>query len=394
MGEQQVEDAASIQLEENIDSKMEDNSSVRRIDMTGSVRDATEREDDHENTDSEMFGYVDESSEFMIITPQEIHDQRLKLKVKRDRTIPLLGSSETSSFSESCVPGAFAVEGGNDAKEQNQSSEEKEDMHQDFSPSQGKVAQYQEIEAYSEDDMESVELIISPQEIHDQRVKLMRKKEREEEMHGAGTDAQPGVFLNPQENRAKDIGVSSGSDDENEIFSSELLDVPKTNLNREPEFHMDVPGAFGMSRKTRVYGSGEDEKSVPDIEQPGIEDDGALRLEAEAVDEDNQIERIRQQQEEIERLRGEVERVVLNFTQQANKKPKDVAVALATKVSAVETSKLVSKKKKEPDIEIPSNSRQIICCILIIVGIITGAVVGIVVSQSGGESDDASSANP
>jgi hypothetical protein len=393
MGEQQVEDAASKQLEENIDSKMEENSSARRIDMTGSVRDATEREDDHEHTESEMVGDVDESSEFMIITPQEIHDQRLKLKGKSDRTIPVQGRAETS-FSESSLPGAFAVEGENDANEQNESSEEKEDMHQVISPSQKKAVQDQEIEAYSDDDMESVELIISPQEIHDQRVKLMRKREREEEMHGAGTDAQPGVFLIPQENGTKEIGVSSGSDDYNETFSSELLDVPKTNLQREPEFHMDVPGAFGMSRKTRVYGSSEDEKSVPDIEQPGIEDDAALRLEAEAVDEDNQIERIRQQQEEIERLRGEVERVVLNLTQQADKKPKDVVVAVATKVSSVGIRKLVPEKKEELDIEIPSNNRQILCCILIIVGIITGAVVGIVVSQSGGESDDASSANP
>jgi hypothetical protein len=248
----------------------------------------------------------------------------------------------------------------------------------------------QETEAFSDVDMESVELIVSPQEIHDQRVKLIHKSEREEEVHGAGTDAQPGVFLIPQENGMNEIGVSSGSDDGNAIFSSEFVDVPKTNLQREPEYNMDVPGAFGMSGKTRVYGSSEDEKLVPDIEQPGIEDDGTLRLEAEAVDEDNQIERIRKQQAEIERLRGEVERVVLNLTQQADKKPKDVVVAVATKVSAVD----MRKKKDEPDIEIPSNNRQIICCILIIVGIIAGAIVGIAVSQSGGESDDASSAIP
>jgi hypothetical protein len=84
----------------------------------------------------------------------------------------------------------------------------------------------------------------------------------------------------------------------------------------------------------------------------------------------------------------------LNLTQQADKKPKDVVVAVATKVSSVGIRKLVPEKKEELDIEIPSNNRQILCCILIIVGIITGAVVGIVVSQSGGESDDASSANP
>jgi hypothetical protein len=100
MGEQQVEDAASKQLEENIDSKMEENSSARRIDMTGSVRDATEREDDHEHTESEMVGDVDESSEFMIITPQEIHDQRLKLKGKSDRTIPVQGRAETMQMNK------------------------------------------------------------------------------------------------------------------------------------------------------------------------------------------------------------------------------------------------------------------------------------------------------